>query len=179
MAEAGKVASSQDGTWIPATKRADGSWRKARRVKEGYVPPDEVDKYESKGKQWVSSIPKLPPGVYEDDNKSETKSKNQKKRRNKKKDGNSNVSEITETLAQTRIQPGVAPTKTFTTMSNPDELKHKRLKNLKKKLKQIEELQSKIDSGEIAKPELTQLEKLKKKNETEKEIEELETSLGT
>ena len=166
-----------EGTWLPATRRADGSWRKARRVKEGYVPPDEVDKYESKGKQWVNSIPSLPPGTYED--KLEAKSKNQKKRKHKKKDQSGpGLNEVTESLAQTRIQPGVAPTKTFNTMSDPDELKHKRLKNLKKKLKQIEELQSKIDSGAIEKPEATQLEKLAKKDEIEKEIEELEASLG-
>ncbi|EDO30017.1 predicted protein [Nematostella vectensis] len=44
--------------------------------------------------------------------------------------------------------------------SNPDEVKEKKLKNLKKKLRQIEDLQRKIDSGEIVSPEATQLEKL-------------------
>jgi len=168
--EAGAVGE----TWIPASRRPDGTWRKARRVKEGYVPPDEVAKYESKGKQWVDSIPKLPPGVHEEESKQ--LSKNQKKRKNKKKDGNDSqtceVVEVTEKMQSAKVTAGGT---VYT--SNPDDLKVKRVKNLRKKLRQIQDLQAKIDSGELVNPEATQVEKLSRREEIEKELEELEAEV--
>lgn len=162
-------------TWIPASRRPDGTWRKARRVKEGYVPPDEVAKYESKGKKWVDSIPKLPPGVHEEENKQ--LSKNQKKRKNKKKYGSENqrcdVEEVTEKLQSVQVTNTATAAGTVYT-NNPDDLKLKRVKNLRKKLRQIQDLQAKIDSGELVNPEATQLEKLSRREEIEKELEELE-----
>ena len=166
-------------TWIPASRRPDGSWRKPRRVKEGYVPPDEVAKYESNGKQWVDSIPKLPPGVHVEETQL---SKNQKKRKNKKTGASDSqrreVEDVTEKMQSAKVSNAVSSTAAGTVYSsNPDDLKLKRVKNLRKKLRQIEELQAKIDSGELVNPEATQLEKLSRREEIEKELEELEAEV--
>ena len=53
----------------------------------------------------------------------------------------------------------------------------KKLKNLKKKLKQIEDLENKIKSGELKNPEKDQLEKVSRKQVILDEIEDMELEL--
>jgi hypothetical protein len=54
------------------------------------------------------------------------------------------------------------------------DLKMKQLRKLKKQLREIEQLEEKIKSGEMKNPEKDQLEKIKRKENIIEEIEQLE-----
>lgn len=176
--------------YIPATRRPDGTWRKPRKVKDGYVPQEEVPVYENKGVQWMKSRPTLPPGLnpaeLETVKKSESQpmsksAKKNAKRKEKKKQhqqsapegtGPSEVS-ISQTLARTKLSEDSVKE----TQANDKAAIEKKIRNLKKKLKQVDDLKTKIDSGEIKNPEKEQLAKIERRQELVDEIENLELDL--
>ncbi|XP_025095798.1 partner of Y14 and mago-like [Pomacea canaliculata] len=177
---------------IPASQRPDGTWRKARRVKDGYIPQEEVPIFESKGTQWLKSRPTHPIGLSPEDvekmeqtkkmladpkpaqpmHTSKAAKKNAKRKEKKRQDAKSSVTKCIEQVTITA--------KSCSSNPESEDLKPdlaKKLKNLKKKLKQIEELENKIKSGELKNPEKDQLEKISRKKAILEEIEDLELEL--
>ncbi|XP_050310994.1 partner of Y14 and mago [Anthonomus grandis grandis] len=176
---AANIVTENGEQFIPASQRPDGTWRKARRVKEGYVPQEEVPLYESKGKQFMAKkqepvvlptgqVAQRPiPGLFI---VQEEKDKKGQKKKIKNK-----VEEINKILESTKISEGGTKTAPATAQANQEATDPaKKLKNLKKRLREVESLEEKVKSGALAKPEPEQLAKIKRKNDLLMQIAELE-----
>jgi len=205
----------------PGTKRPDGTWRKPRRIKEGYVPQDEVPLYESKGKQIAKAreanpipgmpsnggsgnggifnmkidtfdhkalmgppkIPGLPDSVQVQVQSVENAAKKSSKK--KKKSGSSgsagngnNHSQNSQSLAVKHVELEIQDE--YSALDNVDTYVDpaKKLRNLRKKLRDIETLEKKLADGSVAKPEPEQLEKVARKPVMLEEIAELEAAVA-
>lgn len=201
------IKDDQGGTFIPASQRPDGTWRKPRRVKDGYVPQEEVPLYESKGKQFTKNQPSYPVGMspeYVAAHKAKKEAQAAKlspipglviqndAKKKKKKNKSKSVDAVTEDLAKSTIshaengkQGNLNISKTQLPAS-PAGLENsgsvssqsidpvKRLKNLRKKLREIETLEQKIKGGELKNPEKEMLDKVSRKSEILDEIEQIE-----
>ena len=113
---------------------------------------------------------------------SKSAKKNAKRKEKKKLEQSSSADQIAKVLGDTNISEDQSGSRTQTANQEQDSVMdkaaiEKKIRNLKKKLRQVEDLQARIESGEIEKPEKEQLEKVAKKDSILDEIEDLELDL--
>lgn len=217
------------GKFIPATQRPDGTWRKARRVRDGYIPQEEVPLYESVGKKFSSKKSDLPVGmcplVAQASKEKRDKDKSKKKdhtpgiiilpkntthsnntqqpkkqlqlvnnshtsKSNTLLDNQNHVEHVTgasATLNNTKKPPNsqqqsLNQNQTDRLADNLKDLQlyeeqemSKKIRKLKKKIREIEVIETKLKCGELKNPDKDQLEKVKRKVDILKEISNLES----
>ncbi|KAF7724697.1 hypothetical protein EC973_000805 [Apophysomyces ossiformis] len=134
--------------WIPASRRADGSIRKERKVRPGFVPLEDVQRY-TNARMQPKPASQYPPG-YNPKNKAEVPGSKPKVKKVE-------TERKTQKEAATKDEPSVAIEKTAPketpaqqeqpsiSEKTPEE---KKIKAIQKKLRQISELEQKLIKGE-------------------------------
>ncbi|KAI0486048.1 putative RNA binding protein Pym [Xylaria cf. heliscus] len=156
---------------IPESMRADGTTRKAIKIRPGYRPPEDVEIYKNRTAEDFRNRGKggIPGAEGLKDSNQETPSpasnKNAKRREARKKAKSANESQ------DAGAEKATASTEPKPEEVDPEAEKEKKARNIKKKLKQAKELKNKKEGGESLLPE--QIAKVIKINELIRELEAL------
>ncbi|KAK4160952.1 hypothetical protein QBC43DRAFT_108526 [Cladorrhinum sp. PSN259] len=168
---AGIVTDESGSRHIPESTRADGSTRKAIKIRPGYRPPEDVEVYKNRAAEGFRNRGKGPvPGSegLQDDKPAQPSSaaaaKNAKRRKAARK-----KNEAAETAEKSENAP--IPSTPKVEEVDPEVEKEKKVRALKKKLRQAKELAEKKEGGGTLLPE--QLTKVIKINELIRELEAL------
>jgi partner of Y14 and mago protein len=153
---------------IPESKRADGTTRKAIKIRPGYRPPEDVEVYKNRTAENFRNRGKGPvPGAegLRDDKPAQPSSaagnKNAKRREARKKAKAAGEGEGEAAPAEEAKKEE----------ADPEAEKEKKVRTLKKKIRQAKELKEKKETGESLLPE--QIAKVIKINELIRELDAL------
>ena len=183
------IETSADGaSFIPSSKRADGSTRKEIRVRPGYRPPEDVETYKNRSAEaWKSRGSGGVPGaetVGTANGNLEAKSKNAKRREAARKKAQENAEDETALTSAMESQ-SIAEQEKLKDWRDPSKLvenpqavvdeeadRQKKIRNLVKKLKAVRDLKQKKVGGE--KLSHDQLMKIGKESELVRDLQKLD-----
>lgn len=162
---------------IPSTRRPDGTWRKEIRVRAGYTPQDEIGAFETTASR-MKAGKKTIPGYH-------PKALSETKPHTKKNSAQKNVSSVTFSECEKKPKNSADDEVLSTQISDLNinresgensEDQSKKLRKFRKKLREINELEVKLDAGLINSTDEIQ-NKIAQKEFLEMEISSLEAIL--
>ncbi|KAL2125420.1 hypothetical protein VTJ04DRAFT_1785 [Mycothermus thermophilus] len=167
---------------IPESKRADGSTRKAIKIRPGYCPPEDVEIYKNRhaenfrnrnkgpvpGSEGLKDEPAAQAGSSSAANKN---AKRREARRKAKAAAGAGEELQPQDAAPSSDKQQPAKEEPKPEAIDPEAEKEKKVRTLKKKLRQARELKEKKDGGGILLPE--QIAKVIKINELIRELDAL------
>ncbi|KEF63835.1 uncharacterized protein A1O9_01813 [Exophiala aquamarina CBS 119918] len=187
VSKAGIETTADGASYIPSSKRPDGSTRKEIRVRPGYRPPEDVETYKNRSAEaWKNrgggGVPGVVPATTKDEGP--VKSKNAKRReaaRKKAEATDSPGNDLTAALQNTSlgdIEEKEQDWRDFTKLagglqksSHDEEDQQKKIRNQLKRLKAVRELKDKKAAGE--KLSHDQLMKIGKEREILRDLKKL------